>query len=63
VEQGRRIVAEQADLDEQASIVERRYRALKATTRPRAVRLSALLSAIFAAGPAYLRFRRPRRAA
>jgi glycosyltransferase involved in cell wall biosynthesis len=58
VEQGRRIVAEQADLDEQAAIVERRYRALKATTRPRAVTVSALLSTILAAGPAYLTFRR-----
>ena len=34
VKQGRRIVAEQADLDEQAAIVERRYRA----SRPRLVR-------------------------
>jgi glycosyltransferase involved in cell wall biosynthesis len=59
VEQGRRIVAEQADLDEQAAIVERRYRALAAATRPRAFRVSALLSAVFAAGPAYLTFRRP----
>jgi glycosyltransferase involved in cell wall biosynthesis len=58
VEQGRRIVAEQADLDEQAAIVERRYRALTAT-RPRVFRLSALFSAIFAAGRAYLAFRRP----
>ncbi len=58
VEQGRRIVAEQGDLDEQAAIVERRYRALAATTRPRAFRVSALLSGVFAAGHAYLTFRR-----
>jgi glycosyltransferase involved in cell wall biosynthesis len=63
VEQGRRIVADQADLDQQASIVEGRYRALTATTPPRAFRVSALLSAIFAAGRAYLSFRRPRRSA
>jgi glycosyltransferase involved in cell wall biosynthesis len=60
VEQGRRIVAEQGDLDEQAAIVERRYRSLAATTRPRAFRASALLSTVFAAGHAYLTFRRPR---
>jgi glycosyltransferase involved in cell wall biosynthesis len=58
VEQGRRIVAEQADLDEQAAIVERRYRTLTATTRPRAVGVSALLSTVFAAAHAYLTFRR-----
>ena len=63
VEQGRRIVAEQADLDEQAAIVERRYQALAATTRPRVFRVSALLSSVFAAGHAYLAFRRPREAA
>jgi glycosyltransferase involved in cell wall biosynthesis len=59
VDQGRRIVAEQADLDEQAAIVERRYRALTATTRPRVFRVSAVLSAVFAAGRAYLTFRGP----
>ena len=59
VEQGRRIVAEQADLDEQAAIVERRYRALADTTPPRAWRVSALLSAVFAAGHAYATLRRP----
>jgi glycosyltransferase involved in cell wall biosynthesis len=63
VEQGRRIVAEQADLDEQASIVERRYRALTATTPPRAFKLSALLSAVFAAGRAYPTLRRPQQPA
>lgn len=62
VEQGRRIVAEQADLDEQAAIVERRYRALTAS-RPRVFRLSALLSAIFAAGRAYPALRRPHQSA
>jgi glycosyltransferase involved in cell wall biosynthesis len=59
VERGRRIVAEQADLDEQAAIVEGHYQTLTATTRPRAVRVSALLCAMFAAGRAYLTFRRP----
>lgn len=58
VENGRRIVAEQADLDEQAAIVESHYRALTATTRPRAFRVSALLSTVVAAGRAYLTFRR-----
>src|SRR5215471_423473 len=46
VEEGRRIVAQEADLDEQAAIVERHYRVLAATTRPRAVRGSALLSGV-----------------
>jgi glycosyltransferase involved in cell wall biosynthesis len=59
VEHGRRIVAEQADLDEQAAIVETRYRALTATVRPRAFSVSALLSTGFAAGRAYRSFRRP----
>jgi glycosyltransferase involved in cell wall biosynthesis len=59
VEHGRRIVAEQGDLDEQAAIVERRYRALTATTRPRVFTVSAVLSTVFAAGHAYLTFRRP----
>jgi glycosyltransferase involved in cell wall biosynthesis len=59
VEEGRRIVAEQADLDEQAAIVERRYQALTAAIRPRAFRVSALLCGVFAAGRAYLNFRRP----
>ncbi len=59
VEQGRRIVADEADLDEQAAIVERRYRELTATTRPRVFSVSALLSSVFAAGHAYLAFRRP----
>jgi glycosyltransferase involved in cell wall biosynthesis len=56
VEQGQRIVAEQADLDEQAAIVERRYQELTAATRPRAFRLSAVLSAVFAAARAYRSF-------
>jgi glycosyltransferase involved in cell wall biosynthesis len=63
VEQGRRIVAEEADLDEQAAIVERRYRVLAATIRPRAFRVSTLLSGAFAAGHAYLTFRRARQPA
>jgi hypothetical protein len=56
--QGRRIVAEQADLDQQAAIVEKRYRALRATTPLRAFTLSALISGLFAAGHAYVTFRR-----
>jgi glycosyltransferase involved in cell wall biosynthesis len=59
VEHGRRIVAEQGDLDEQAAIVERRYRALTATTRPRVFTVPAVLSTVFAAAHAYLTFRRP----
>ena len=55
--QGRRIVEEQADLDEQASRVERRFRELAATIRPRTFSLSALLSA----AAAYASFRRGRR--
>jgi glycosyltransferase involved in cell wall biosynthesis len=45
--EGRRIVEEQADLDEQAGRVERRLRDLADATRPRTFRLSALLSAAF----------------
>jgi glycosyltransferase involved in cell wall biosynthesis len=52
--QGRRIVEEQANVDEQAARVERRLRELAATTHPRTFRLSALLSA----GIAYAAFRR-----
>jgi glycosyltransferase involved in cell wall biosynthesis len=48
--EGRRIVEQQADLDEQAGRVERRLRDLVATTRPRTFRLSALLSAAFTRG-------------
>jgi glycosyltransferase involved in cell wall biosynthesis len=43
--QGRRIVEEEADLDEQAARVESRLRELVDATRPRTFRLSALLSA------------------
>jgi glycosyltransferase involved in cell wall biosynthesis len=63
VEQGRRIVAREANLDEQAAIVERRYRALAATIRPRVFRVSALLCTLLAAGRAYLAFRRAPRSA
>jgi glycosyltransferase involved in cell wall biosynthesis len=63
VEQGRRIVAREANLDEQAAIVERRYRALAATIRPRVFRVSALLCTLLAAGRAYLAFRRTPRSA
>lgn len=47
-EEGRRIVEEQADLDEQAARVESRLRELARTTRPQTFRLSALLSAALA---------------
>lgn len=60
-DQGLRIVAEQADLDQQAAIVESRYRALTAETPPRAVRVPALLSSVLAAGRAYPTLRRPHR--
>jgi len=43
--QGRRVVEEQANLDEQAARVEHRLRELAATTQPRTFRLSALLAA------------------
>lgn len=58
--QGRRIVEEQANLDEQAGRVEARLRELVATTRPRTFRLSALLSAAFAAVHDFRRFHRAR---
>lgn len=47
-EEGRRIVEEQADLDEQAARVESRLRELARTTRPQTFRLSALFSAALA---------------
>ena len=53
-ERGRRIVVEQADLDQEAARVETRYRELSTTIRPRAFSLAALLSAAFAAARAYL---------
>jgi glycosyltransferase involved in cell wall biosynthesis len=56
-EQGRSIVAEQANLDEEAGRVEKRYRELVATVRPRAFRLSALLSTAAAAAKTYARSR------
>jgi glycosyltransferase involved in cell wall biosynthesis len=63
VEEGRRIVSEQADLDEQAAIVESHYRALAATTRLRAVSVSTVLSTALAAGHAYLTLDPPHRPA
>ena len=53
-QRGRRIVEEQANIDEQAAHVEARFRELAATTRPRTLRWSALISAV----PAYMTFRR-----
>jgi L-malate glycosyltransferase len=61
VEQGRRIVEEEANLDQQAAMVETRYRAITANSRPRVFRLSAVLPTVFAAARAYLAFRRSRR--
>jgi glycosyltransferase involved in cell wall biosynthesis len=48
-EQGRRIVEQQANLNEQAAHVEDRLRELAATTRPQTLRVSALFSAALAA--------------
>jgi glycosyltransferase involved in cell wall biosynthesis len=56
-ERGRRIVVEQANLDKEAARVEKRYRELLATIRPRAFSLGALLSASAAAARAYLEVR------
>jgi glycosyltransferase involved in cell wall biosynthesis len=50
--QGRRIVEQEANLDEQAAHVERRLQELVATTPPRTLRLSALSSAALAVVPA-----------
>jgi glycosyltransferase involved in cell wall biosynthesis len=59
--QGRAVVAAKADLDEQAARVEKRFRELVATTRPRTVSVSALLSAVAAAAHLYVNYRLPRR--
>ena len=59
--QGRRIVREQANIDEHAAHVEGRFRELVATTRPRTVALSTLLPGLVAAARAWLSFQRPRR--
>lgn len=56
-EEGRRIVVAQANLDEEAARVERRYRELLATVRPHAARPSALLSAGLAAARSFRSFR------
>jgi glycosyltransferase involved in cell wall biosynthesis len=53
-ERGRRIVLEQANLDEEAARVEKRYRELVAAIRPRAFSPAALLSAGVAAARAYV---------
>jgi glycosyltransferase involved in cell wall biosynthesis len=60
VRQGRRIVEEQADLEEQVVRVERRFRELANNIRPRTVGMSVLLSSAFAVPAAYLRLRRAR---
>lgn len=60
VTQGRRIVEEQADLEQQAARVERRFRELADRVRPQGVRMSVLFSSVFALPAAYLRFRRAR---
>jgi glycosyltransferase involved in cell wall biosynthesis len=58
--QGRRIVEEQANLDEQVARVEKRFRELVRSTPPSAVRAPMLLSSALAVAAAYVRFRRPR---
>ena len=60
VQQGRRVVEEQADLDEQVARVDKRLRELANRTRPRAVRMSVVLSSAVAVPTAYLRLRRRR---
>lgn len=57
--QGRRIVEEQADLEEQVARVERRFHELVGRIRPRRWRMSALFSAAVAIAPAYVKLRRP----
>lgn len=57
--QGRRIVEEQANLDEQVAVVERRFLELVEKLQPRAFRMSVLLSSAVALAPAYLKLRRP----
>lgn len=60
VRHGRRIVEEEADLDEQVARVDARVRQLAETIPPRAVRLSAVLSSAVAVPTAYVRLRRRR---
>lgn len=57
-ERGRSIVEQQANIDEQAARVERRFRELAAANRPRTVSLTALCSAATDAMRAYLNSRR-----
>lgn len=59
-EEGRRIVVEKANLDEEVARVEGRYRELLTRIRPRPARMSALVSAAVAAVLSYPSFRRPR---
>lgn len=59
--EGREIVAREANLDEQAARVEKRFRELVAATPPRTVRLSALLSTFSAAAHLYRNYRLPQR--
>lgn len=58
--EGRRIVVEQANLNEEVARVEGRYRELLTSIRPRTARLSALLSAGLAAARSYPSFRQSR---
>lgn len=60
VRQGRRVVEEQADLEEQVALVDKRIRELTDRIRPQSVRMSAVLSSAVAVPTAYLRFRRRR---
>jgi glycosyltransferase involved in cell wall biosynthesis len=57
-ERGRSVVEEEANIDEQAALVERRYRELLAGTRPRSVRLSTVLSAAVAGARTYFSLRK-----
>lgn len=56
-ERGRSVVEQQANIDEQAARVERRFEELAAATQPRTLRVSALLSAGFAGAQTYLSLR------
>jgi glycosyltransferase involved in cell wall biosynthesis len=57
---GRSVVEQQANIDEQAARVERRFGELAAATRPRTLRASALLSAGLAGAQTYLSLRNAR---
>jgi glycosyltransferase involved in cell wall biosynthesis len=60
VRQGRWVVEEQADLEEQVALVDKRIRELTDRIRPQSVRMSAVLSSAVAVPTAYLKLRRRR---